>query len=188
MNIFDICRCHFQGKEGQFMFSSFSFWLNKAILNAFVDYTSRSVSPRPSDSPGRGRRSRSLSRPRRSRSRYRSLLGLYNAQGWLILSFSRAFGSLRHWQLSSCYRSCDSDDAANPGNNLYVTGLSTRVTTSDLEKYFGKEGKVWIIQFVIIAKFYMYYLVLRECLSVPQLCYSVLLACCRNHSSLLIVK
>lgn len=39
-------------------------------------------------------------------------------------------------------RSCDSDDAANPGNNLYVTGLSTRVTTSDLEKYFGKEGKV----------------------------------------------
>ncbi|XP_015571813.1 serine/arginine-rich splicing factor SR45a isoform X2 [Ricinus communis] len=33
-------------------------------------------------------------------------------------------------------------DAANPGNNLYVTGLSTRVTTGDLEKYFGKEGKV----------------------------------------------
>ncbi|KDP25408.1 hypothetical protein JCGZ_20564 [Jatropha curcas] len=39
-------------------------------------------------------------------------------------------------------RSRDSVEAANPGNNLYVTGLSTRVTTSDLEKYFGKEGKV----------------------------------------------
>ncbi|KAJ7955332.1 serine/arginine-rich splicing factor SR45a-like [Quillaja saponaria] len=39
-------------------------------------------------------------------------------------------------------RSRDSADAANPGNNLYVTGLSTRVTTSDLEKYFNKKGKV----------------------------------------------
>ncbi|CAI0414572.1 unnamed protein product, partial [Linum tenue] len=27
-------------------------------------------------------------------------------------------------------------------NNLYVTGLSTRVTSSDLEKFFAKEGKV----------------------------------------------
>ncbi|EOY24793.1 PREDICTED: serine/arginine-rich splicing factor SR45a isoform X1 [Theobroma cacao] len=35
-----------------------------------------------------------------------------------------------------------SQDASNPGNNLYVTGLSTRVTTADLEKYFGNEGKV----------------------------------------------
>ncbi|XP_042949946.1 serine/arginine-rich splicing factor SR45a-like isoform X1 [Carya illinoinensis] len=39
-------------------------------------------------------------------------------------------------------RSRDSGDVANPGNNLYVTGLSTRVTTSDVEKYFGGEGKV----------------------------------------------
>ncbi|KAH7513903.1 serine/arginine-rich splicing factor SR45a [Ziziphus jujuba] len=39
-------------------------------------------------------------------------------------------------------RSNDSGDATNPGNNLYVTGLSTRVTTSELEKFFGKEGKV----------------------------------------------
>ncbi|XP_065858322.1 serine/arginine-rich splicing factor SR45a-like [Euphorbia lathyris] len=39
-------------------------------------------------------------------------------------------------------RSRDSVEAANPGNNLYVTGLSTRVTSSDIEKYFGKEGKV----------------------------------------------
>ncbi|VVA31640.1 PREDICTED: serine/arginine-rich splicing factor [Prunus dulcis] len=33
-------------------------------------------------------------------------------------------------------------DASNPGNNLYVTGLSTRVNSSDLEKFFNKEGKV----------------------------------------------
>ncbi|KAL4384205.1 hypothetical protein GQ457_15G009300 [Hibiscus cannabinus] len=39
-------------------------------------------------------------------------------------------------------RSCDSQDASNPGNNLYVTGLSTRVTAGDVEKYFGNEGKV----------------------------------------------
>ncbi|XP_057776129.1 serine/arginine-rich splicing factor SR45a-like isoform X2 [Salvia miltiorrhiza] len=39
-------------------------------------------------------------------------------------------------------RSRDSEDAINPGNNLYVTGLSTRVTESELEKYFNREGKV----------------------------------------------
>nr|XP_011463909.1 PREDICTED: serine/arginine-rich splicing factor SR45a-like isoform X2 [Fragaria vesca subsp. vesca] len=33
-------------------------------------------------------------------------------------------------------------DASNPGNNLYVTGLSTRVTSADVEKFFNKEGKV----------------------------------------------
>ncbi|KAL6644319.1 hypothetical protein ACP70R_015927 [Stipagrostis hirtigluma subsp. patula] len=35
-----------------------------------------------------------------------------------------------------------SEDDRNPGNNLYVTGLSTRVTEDDLEKFFSKEGKV----------------------------------------------
>ncbi|XP_059641694.1 serine/arginine-rich splicing factor SR45a-like [Cornus florida] len=39
-------------------------------------------------------------------------------------------------------RSQDSVDVVNPGNNLYVTGLSTRVSTSDLEKFFSSEGKV----------------------------------------------
>ncbi|KAF8412224.1 hypothetical protein HHK36_000184 [Tetracentron sinense] len=39
-------------------------------------------------------------------------------------------------------RSRDSGDTCNPGNNLYVTGLSPRVTTSDLENYFGNEGKL----------------------------------------------
>ncbi|PKI50941.1 hypothetical protein CRG98_028671 [Punica granatum] len=46
-------------------------------------------------------------------------------------------------------RSQDSEGAANPGNNLYVTGLSTRITQHDLEKYFSKEGKVLECQLVI---------------------------------------
>ncbi|KAJ8492914.1 hypothetical protein OPV22_014635 [Ensete ventricosum] len=39
-------------------------------------------------------------------------------------------------------RSQEFRNSSNPGNNLYVTGLSTRVSSSDLEKYFSKEGKV----------------------------------------------
>nr|XP_010918157.1 serine/arginine-rich splicing factor SR45a isoform X2 [Elaeis guineensis] len=34
------------------------------------------------------------------------------------------------------------DDSLNPGNTLYVTGLSSRVTERDLEYHFSKEGKV----------------------------------------------
>eukprot|EP01018_Ginkgo_biloba_P016282 Gb_37565 [translate_table: standard] len=34
------------------------------------------------------------------------------------------------------------DDVNNPGNNLYVTGLSARVVEKDLEAHFSKEGKV----------------------------------------------
>ncbi|KAJ7296486.1 hypothetical protein O6H91_14G082500 [Diphasiastrum complanatum] len=33
-------------------------------------------------------------------------------------------------------------DAGNPGNNLYVTGLSMRVTEKQLKEYFSREGKV----------------------------------------------
>ncbi|PON49956.1 Splicing factor-like protein [Parasponia andersonii] len=33
-------------------------------------------------------------------------------------------------------------ESLNPGNTLYVTGLSTRVTERDLEEHFSKEGKV----------------------------------------------
>lgn len=33
-------------------------------------------------------------------------------------------------------------DVENPGNTLFVTGLSSRVTERDLEDYFSKEGKV----------------------------------------------
>lgn len=38
----------------------------------------------------------------------------------------------------------------NPGNTLYVTGLSTRVTERDLEEHFSKEGKVVFFLFNII--------------------------------------
>uniref|UniRef100_A0A0D6QT30 RRM domain-containing protein n=1 Tax=Araucaria cunninghamii TaxID=56994 RepID=A0A0D6QT30_ARACU len=34
------------------------------------------------------------------------------------------------------------DDVSNPGNNLYVTGLSARVVEKDLEEHFSQEGKV----------------------------------------------
>ncbi|XP_016560437.1 LOW QUALITY PROTEIN: serine/arginine-rich splicing factor SR45a [Capsicum annuum] len=39
-------------------------------------------------------------------------------------------------------RSHGRDEDSNPGNTLYVTGLSTRVTERDLEEHFSKEGKV----------------------------------------------
>ncbi|XP_047084072.1 serine/arginine-rich splicing factor SR45a-like [Lolium rigidum] len=39
-------------------------------------------------------------------------------------------------------RSVDSSDIENPGNNLYVTGLSSRTTDRDLEKHFSAEGEV----------------------------------------------
>ncbi|ONK62001.1 uncharacterized protein A4U43_C08F35780 [Asparagus officinalis] len=48
-------------------------------------------------------------------------------------SFSRSRGRSR---------SQDSSDVENPGNNLYVTGLSSRITKSELEKHFASEGKV----------------------------------------------
>ncbi|KAI3462325.1 hypothetical protein Pfo_018988 [Paulownia fortunei] len=40
-------------------------------------------------------------------------------------------------------------DAVNPGNTLYVTGLSTRVTERDLEDHFSKEGKVKSVFLVV---------------------------------------
>ncbi|CAA6666735.1 unnamed protein product [Spirodela intermedia] len=40
------------------------------------------------------------------------------------------------------FLSCPKQGAENPGNTLYVTGLSTRVTERDLEIHFSKEGKV----------------------------------------------
>lgn len=38
-----------------------------------------------------------------------------------------------------------SEDANNPGNNLYVTGLSMRVSEKDLMEHFSKEGKVCLL-------------------------------------------
>ncbi|XP_044470784.1 serine/arginine-rich splicing factor SR45a-like [Mangifera indica] len=75
----------------------------------------RSPSPLREHSRSRSR-SRSLSRPRQR-------------------SLSRSRGRSRS-------RSHGRGDDTNPGNTLYVTGLSTRVTERDLEKHFSKEGKV----------------------------------------------
>ncbi|KAK6939289.1 RNA recognition motif domain [Dillenia turbinata] len=78
---------------------------------------SRSLSPRSLRYRSRSR-SRSRSRPPMSHSRSRSL------------SRSRS-------------RSRDRGaDAVNPGNTLFVTGLSSRVTERELEDHFSKKGKV----------------------------------------------
>ncbi|AQL07797.1 Serine/arginine-rich splicing factor SR45a [Zea mays] len=66
------------------------------------------------------------------------------------MSYSRGsserYGSRSPYSRSTRYRSrsrsVDSSDAENPGNNLYVTGLSARVTDRDLEKHFSTEGEV----------------------------------------------
>ncbi|XP_070664089.1 serine/arginine-rich splicing factor SR45a isoform X2 [Malus domestica] len=85
---------------------------------------SRSPSPWRAQSRSRSRswsrprsRSRSWSRPPRQRSR------------------SRSRGRSRS-------RSPGRSAAINPGNTLYVTGLSTRVSEKDVERHFSKEGKV----------------------------------------------
>eukprot|EP00271_Cylindrocystis_brebissonii_P007535 TRINITY_DN210_c0_g1_i4.p1 TRINITY_DN210_c0_g1~~TRINITY_DN210_c0_g1_i4.p1 ORF type:complete len:186 (+),score=32.77 TRINITY_DN210_c0_g1_i4:121-678(+) len=41
------------------------------------------------------------------------------------------------------------EDNANPGNNLYVTGLSMRVTEDELLKHFEREGKVLECRLVV---------------------------------------
>ncbi|XP_068640260.1 serine/arginine-rich splicing factor SR45a-like [Aristolochia californica] len=87
------------------------------------------------DSPQK-RSSRSPS-PRRARSRSRSV----------SRSRSRSRSRGRSWSRSSLRsrsrsRSRGRNDSTNPGNTLYVTGLSTRVTERDLEDHFSREGKV----------------------------------------------
>ncbi|CAI9778729.1 unnamed protein product [Fraxinus pennsylvanica] len=46
-------------------------------------------------------------------------------------------------------RSPDSSDAENPGNNLYVTGLSARVSKREIEKHFSSEGVVEDVHLVV---------------------------------------
>jgi transformer-2 protein len=46
------------------------------------------------------------------------------------------------------------EDALNPGNNLYVTGLSTRVTEKELDEHFSQEGKVFAL--FIFASFQLF--------------------------------
>ena len=63
-----------------------------------------------------------------------------------VVVLSKHFNSCLTLGFLWCFRSRsrDSAPAENPGNNLYVTGLSTRVSSADLEKFFGNEGKVWL--------------------------------------------
>ncbi|MCO5561518.1 hypothetical protein L7F22_015139 [Adiantum nelumboides] len=49
-------------------------------------------------------------------------------------------------------RSRSPADSTNPGNNLFVTGLSTRTTEADLEDFFAKEGKVGECRLVVDAR------------------------------------
>ncbi|CAO2168925.1 unnamed protein product [Urochloa humidicola] len=100
-----------------------------------VRYTARSITP-PADrngtssSPPPKRRSRSRSPPPKSPKRR---------------STSRSPPPKRRGRSRSRSRDRSrsrSLDDRNPGNNLYVTGLSTRVTEEELEKFFSKEGKV----------------------------------------------
>ncbi|XP_043709246.1 serine/arginine-rich splicing factor SR45a isoform X4 [Telopea speciosissima] len=75
-----------------------------------------------------------MSYSRRSRSsRSRSPYGRHSR------SVSR---SLSRSKSRSRSRSNDSTDVENPGNNLYVTGLSPRITKKELEKHFSSEGEV----------------------------------------------
>ncbi|XP_006649803.1 serine/arginine-rich splicing factor SR45a [Oryza brachyantha] len=62
----------------------------------------------------------------------------YESRSYSPASYRRSSRS-RYRSLS---RSVDSSDVENPGNNLYVTGLSARVTDRDLEKHFSTEGEV----------------------------------------------
>lgn len=44
----------------------------------------------------------------------------------------------------------------NPGNNLYVTGLSPRITRRELEKHFASEGKVCVGMTPLSILFYIF--------------------------------
>ncbi|KAK6927053.1 RNA recognition motif domain [Dillenia turbinata] len=57
--------------------------------------------------------------------------------------------SLSRSRSRSRSRSHELSDAENPGNNLYVTGLSPRITKRELEKHFSSEGKVVDVHLVV---------------------------------------
>lgn len=104
----------------------------------------RSVSPSRPGSPSRAQRIRSSSRSRRIRSRFI----------FVVFTHVEFLGGIWHHNYKInfrasllkielfFFRSHEEGDASNPGNNLYVTGLSARVTSRELEKYFSSEGKV----------------------------------------------
>ncbi|KAL5788775.1 hypothetical protein ACOSP7_005724 [Xanthoceras sorbifolium] len=80
----------------------------------------------------------SYSKRSRSRSRYSRSPSPYGRYSRSV-SRSRSLSRLRS----------PSREVENPGNNLYVTGLSPRVTKRELEKHFSTEGKVIDIHLVV---------------------------------------
>eukprot|EP00249_Psilotum_nudum_P007073 c20292_g1_i1 orf=193-831(+) len=58
----------------------------------------------------------------------------------------------RHSRSRSPPRRENGDDAINPGNNLYIAGLSARVTEKDLEEHLSKEGKVTECRLVVDSR------------------------------------
>ncbi|CAL9194870.1 unnamed protein product [Musa acuminata subsp. burmannicoides] len=58
------------------------------------------------------------------------------------LSRSRSRSPRPRIRTRSRSRSRGRNEAVNPGNTLYVTGLSSRVTERELEDHFSREGKV----------------------------------------------
>ena len=46
--------------------------------------------------------------------------------------------------------------ASNPGNNLHVSGLSSRVDTRDLEAAFAKVGRVSVDSMVMFYSLYLH--------------------------------
>ncbi|GKV33030.1 hypothetical protein SLEP1_g41583 [Rubroshorea leprosula] len=84
------------------------------------------------------------------RSRYSRSPSPYKGRG---RSVSRSLSRSR--SLSSCF--CSSDlpygssvsEVENPGNNLYVTGLSPRMTKRELERHFASEGNVIEVHLVV---------------------------------------
>lgn len=120
-----------------------------------VRYTARSITPPPKRRPRSQSRSPIGSRsPVRSRSRSparsQSRSPVRSRSPAMSRSPDRSRSPARSRSpVKSRRRSRSrSPDAKNPGNNLYVTGLSTRITSSDLEKLFNKEGKVADCQIV----------------------------------------
>ncbi|KAF4373906.1 hypothetical protein F8388_007812 [Cannabis sativa] len=103
-----------------------------------LDTSRKSANKSGADSPPRKRVSPSPSPPRRAPSRSRS-----RSRSWsrpVSRSRSRSWSRPRPVSQS---RSRGRPEAINPGNTLYVTGLSTRVTERELEDHFSKEGKAF---------------------------------------------
>ncbi|XP_062191159.1 serine/arginine-rich splicing factor SR45a-like isoform X2 [Phragmites australis] len=107
-----------------------------------VRYTARSITP-PANRNGTSKLPPPMRRsPSRSPPPKRSISRSPHPRSPKRHSTSRSPPRRRGRSRSRDRSRSRSEDDRNPGNNLYVTGLSTRVTEDDLEKFFSKEGKV----------------------------------------------